>query len=250
MDGRAQTAYNVKWQDLWMEIMAGGPAVREAKRDKRKLTDADYAEIGLWVDEQFKKYNVSVVLMPSSTFHRPVVKAIERHSDWRLVFLNNTHKLFVDITTTQGKQLRDGIFSGKTIYTDDFHKNLIMAHSLLRSQAPPAEREKGLDFAVAAFELNPSAAPMQEILSAAKFAEFKPRVNDFCRTWFDNFTQNKDIWAGQSGYHHRIMAALNASSYLQGLAKKQEDREQAEFYAARIKQYKNERKLIIKDKRW
>ncbi|MHC4621326.1 MAG: hypothetical protein ACYTEQ_26585, partial [Planctomycetota bacterium] len=250
MDGRAQTAYDLQWQDRWMEIMAGGPAAREAKCDKPELTEADYTEIGRWVDEQFKKYNVSVVLMPSSTFHRPVVKAIERHSDWRLVFLNNKQKLFVDITTTQGKELHDGIFSGKTIYPDDFHRNLIMAHILLRPQAGPVEREQGFDSAVKAFELNPSPAPMRQILSAAKFAELKPRVNDFCRAWFDDFTQSKDMWAGQDGYHHRIVAALNASTYLRGLARKQQDREQAEFYAARIKQYKNERRLITKDKRW
>ncbi|MHC4500665.1 MAG: hypothetical protein ACYS21_16325, partial [Planctomycetota bacterium] len=195
MDGRAQTAYDLQWQDRCMEIMAGGPAAREAKRDKRKLTDADYTEIGRWVDEQLKKYDVSVVLMPSYKSRTAFVKSLERHSDWQLVFFNDKHKLFVDITTTQGKELRDGIFSGKTLYCDDFHKSLIMAHSLLRSQAPPTEREKGLDFAVAAFELNPSGAPMQEILSAAKFAELKPRVNDFCRTWFDDFTQNKDVWA-------------------------------------------------------
>jgi hypothetical protein len=250
MDGRAQTAYDLRYQDLWMEIIAGGPAAQKARQDKRKLTNADYAEIGGWLDRQFKKYNVSVVLMPSSTFHRPVVKALERHSDWRLVFLNNRQKLFVDITTTQGKELRDGIFSGKTLYPNDFSKNLVLAHYMLQPDKPEAQKKQGLDFAVKAFHANPSWAPMQQIVSAAKFAELKPRVNDFCRTWFDDFTQNKDVWAGQDGYHHRIVAALNASSHLQRLAKKRGDGEQAEFYAARMKQYKNERKLIIKDKRW
>ncbi|MHC4194070.1 MAG: hypothetical protein ACYSP9_07850, partial [Planctomycetota bacterium] len=76
MDGRAQTAYDLKWQDRWMEIIAaGGPTACQAKENKRKSTKTDYDQIGLWLNEQFAEYNVSVVLMPASRFRTPFVKA-------------------------------------------------------------------------------------------------------------------------------------------------------------------------------
>ncbi|MHC4155494.1 MAG: hypothetical protein ACYST6_11320, partial [Planctomycetota bacterium] len=76
MDGRAQTAYDLKWQDRWMEIIAAeGPTACQAKENKRKLTKTDYDQIGLWLNEQFAEYNVSVVLMPASRFRTPFVKA-------------------------------------------------------------------------------------------------------------------------------------------------------------------------------
>jgi hypothetical protein len=84
-----------------MEIIAAeGPTACQAKENKRKLTKTDYDQIGLWLNEQFAEYNVSVVLMPASRFRTPFVKALERSTNWRLVFLNNNQKPKHSIPTT------------------------------------------------------------------------------------------------------------------------------------------------------
>ena len=69
MDGRAQAAYDRRYFDLWTEIMSGGQNITglilyQAALQKKNLTGDDYVKIGKWMDEQLKKRNVWVVLMP------------------------------------------------------------------------------------------------------------------------------------------------------------------------------------------
>lgn len=250
MDGRAQTAYELKFQDLWMEIISGGPIARTAKTEKRRLTDVDYIKIGRWVSEELRKYNVNVVLMPSSKSRTPFVKGLEHNSDWRLVFFDNKHKLFIDITTADGKELLDGLFNGKTFYPDVYSKNLTLAHNMLSFAEAEATKEQGLHFAIKAFELNPSHAPMQEVVSAARFSKLKPIVDKFCKNYFDQFVENKQHYIKEHGYHNRIIAASIAYNYLQKVAKKQKNAEDAKFYAAKNQEYRSEQKRILESKRW
>jgi len=227
--------------------MFGGPTVQIARIRKQKL---DYPEIGEWIDKQLKKHNVWVVLMPSAQFGKPFVRGLEHNSSWSLVFLNNKQKLFIDITTPQGRELFAGISNGKTLYPDDFSRNLIIAHYLLLPGKGKATHKLGLDFAIKAFKLNPSQAPMQKIMFAARFAELKPHVNAFCKDYFDNFTKNKNLYAKQNSYSHRIVAALVVSDYLQRVAKKQKNAKLVEYYATEKQEYENERKRVLKRKRW
>jgi hypothetical protein len=250
MDGRAQTAYETKFQDIWMEIIAGGPIAKSARKEERKLTNEDYVKIGRWVNEKFKKYDVWVVLMPSSKCHIPFVKGIENNPNWRLVYFDNKHKLFIDVTTPQGKELSEGIMDGKTLYPDEFSKNLIIAHSAFLFGEGEVAKEQGLNAAVKAFELNPSHVSMQNILFATKFEELRPRINDFCKDYFKDFTKNKSLYAEQDGYFNRLLATLFASNYLEKIAKRQGRAEAAKFYATESQEYKTEQKKITKNKRW
>ena len=88
MDGRAQAAYNRPAFDLWTSIMSGGPTVARARARGRRLNSNDYREIGLWIDQRLKTHDVWVVMMPAGQFDRPLVRGLEHHPDWRLVFLN------------------------------------------------------------------------------------------------------------------------------------------------------------------
>ena len=268
MDGRAQAAYDRTTFEAWTTIMAGGQyvtgqIVARAAARRQNITSADYVEIGKWMDEQLRDRNVWVVLMPQSRYSIPprgeyyqktsyhALQGIERNPNWRLVFFNNKQKLFVDIRTAQGRGLYDGIFNGKTIYPDDFHKNLIYAHSWLFYRRGINEKKKGFDFAVKAFNLNPSPTPMQEImLVAPSFAEIKPDVNKFCEDYVKEFIENGADWAEQDGYRDRVEAARLASFYLANVARTQRNTKLENFYNAQVTKCLNELLRVAQVKRW
>jgi len=267
MDGRAQAAYDRKAFDAWTHIMGGGlvtgQIVARARARGQSLTGADYVKIGQWMDERLRERNVWVVLMPQSTYSTPprheyylktsyhAIQGIERNPNWPLVFFNNKQKLFVDIRTPQGRALYDGIFNGKTVYPDDYHKNLIRAHSWLYYRRGIAEKKKGFDFAVKAFNLNESPAPMREIiLVASGFAEIKPDVKKFCEDYVEKFTENEADWVEQDGYRNRVGAARLACFYLESVARTQKDTKLANSYAAQQKKCVGELLRVAQVKRW
>ncbi|MHC4575087.1 MAG: hypothetical protein ACYS76_13310, partial [Planctomycetota bacterium] len=255
MDGRAQAAYMIEAYDLWSDIMGGGRVagqlIQSAKTRKRKLTPAEYEKIGTWVDEQLKKHDVWAILMPTGQFDTPFVRGLEQNRNWRLVFLNNKQKLLVDITDPQGRELFEGIPTGKTLYPDEFSKDLIIAHNLLLYGRDETAHRQGLDFAMKAFNLNPSHAPMQKIMYAARYyAELRPIVTRFCQDYLDRFAKEKGQWEKQDGYHHRIVAALNAASYLRQLAASRKDTARVQLYKAKIDEYTSEQRRIVGTKRW
>ncbi|UCC22954.1 MAG: hypothetical protein JSW23_02480 [Planctomycetota bacterium] len=250
MDGRAQAAYEPEVYQDWSNIMAGGPAVQIARIRRQKV---DYAKVGRWVGDELKKRDVWAALMPLSdpkVYNGPFMKGIERNGDWQLAFVNNKQKLFVDRTTPQGKELLEGIFNGKTRYPDDFSRNLIIAHNMLFFGVGEDAKQRGLDFAIKAFEANPSQAPMREIIFASKFAELRPRINAFCKNYFDDFAKNKDLYAKQDGYLHRIWAVLIATDYLQKVARVEKNTELVQFYETRKQQYNKEQEPLRRAKRW
>ncbi|MBA7484740.1 hypothetical protein ES707_20270 [subsurface metagenome] len=267
MDGRAQAAYDRDAFDAWTTIMAGGEVaariVKRAKAREESLTRADYVDIGQWMDEQLRGRNVCVVLMPHAEYRTPppekyyrkapyhAIQGLERNPNWRLVFFNNKQKLFVDIRTPQGKALYDGIFNGKTLYADDYHRNFIRAHSRLHYRRGIAEKKKGFDFAVKAFNLNPSPAPMREImLVASRFAGIKPDVNKFCENYVREFTENEADWTEQDGYRNRVEAARLACIYLGGVARTEGNTKLANFYAAQQKKCNGELRRVAQNKTW
>jgi len=250
MDGRAQAAYEPEFFRLWNDIMSGGPTVHSSRLEKMKLKNSDYTEVGEWVDEQLKKHDVWVVLMPAGQWNTPFTRGLERNPNWRLVFFNNKQKLFVDVRTSRGKELLEGMFNDKTMYPDDFSRNLVKAHNMLLFVEGKDAKKKGLDFAVKAFELNPSQAPMIEILMASRFAELIPHIDKFCQDYLDDFTKNQVRYARQDGYYNKISAAVMAFDYLQRAAKRQKNQRKAILYAAHINNLNSERKQVLKGKRW
>jgi hypothetical protein len=267
MDGRAQAAYDRDAFDVWTTIMSGGlitgqiSARAEARR--QSISSDDYAEIGQWMDEQLKDYNVWVVLMPQGQYRTPppheyyrkmsyhAIQGIERNPNWPLVFFNNKQKLYVDVRTPRGKELFDGIFNGKTLYPDDFHENLIRARSWLFYRRGIAEKKKGFDFAVKAFKLNPSPAPMREImLVASRFAGIKSEVNKFCENYVREFTENEADWTELDGYRDRVEAARLACFYLGDVARTEGNTKLANFYAAQENKCLRELFRVAQSKRW
>ncbi len=267
MDGRAQAAYNREAFEEWSTIMAGGmitgQIVARAEAYRQSVSNDDYVKIGQWMDEQLRSYNVWVVLMPESEYRTPpphlyyrkmlyhAIQGIERNPNWPLVFFNNKQKLYVDVRTPRGKELFDGIFNGKTIYPDDFHRNLIYGRSSLFYRRGIDEKKKGFDFAVKAFDLNPSPAPMQEVMFvASRFAQIQPDVNKFCENYVCEFTENEADWAELDGYRDRVEAARLACFYLGEVARTEGNTKLANFYAAQEKKCLLELLRVAQSKRW
>jgi hypothetical protein len=260
MDGRAQAAYNREAFDLWSIIMSGGrltmQKVASATARRQNISADDYAEIGRWMDSTLKQHNVWVVLMPAAVYNDPEqkhpyhsIKGLEYNRNWPLVFFNNEQKLFIDYNTPQGKQLFDGIRTGETLYPDEFHRNLIIAHHLFLYGEGPNSKKQGLDFAIRAFNLNPSAAPMMDIIFlAGRFTELRPQIDEFCKDYFDDFAKNKDAYAKQDGYRLKVQAAHLAGIHLEKVAREQGDTRLANFYDSKTNEYASERDKMFK--RW
>lgn len=250
IDGRAQAAYEAEVFTDWWDILWAEPVVRDAEAEGDKLSAADYAKIGRWTDKQLRERNIWVALIPLANFDEPFVKTLGGDPNWVLVFFDNKQRLFVDKRTDRGRELIEGIFNGKTIYPDDFSGNLIKAyHRFLYGQGEAA-RQQGLDFAVKAFDLNPSEAALNMIMSALRFSELGDRINNFCRSYLDDFVKNKGLYAEQNGYFHRIASAYRVSLYLQKIAERQKDVKLVEYYDAQMKQYDDERIKISKNSNW
>ncbi len=266
MDGRAQAAYNRETFDLWSYIMSGGlpgsegfQIVQRASMKARmtgqelkdELTSADYVKIGPSIDQALRERNVWVALMPAAEFDSVFVRGLEHTLNWVIVFLDNKQKILVNYATAQGKELFDGIESGKTLYPDEFSRSLTLAHNLLVYAKDVAQRRRGLDLAIQAFNLNPSPTPMLEIMvNAARFTELVPQVNSFCKSYFDSFTKDEGVYARQDGYRLRLDAARLACVHLERVARAQGDAKLAESYAARIREYETERGKISDEQRW
>ena len=250
MDGRAQAAYEPDVYLTWSNIMAGGPIVKNALARGHSLTAKDYIEISRWIDQELKKRNVWVALMPSGQFTSPFVRGLEVNRDWNSVFYEDKQKLFVDMNSPQGSRLFQGILTGKTVFPDKFYDNLMKGRILLLAGKDAAARQKGLALLIEAVELNPSQSPMKEIIEAAKFPELEPLVNDFCKKYADDFIKNKNLYAGQDGFLLKLWSALITVDYLRGLAEKQKNPELAKFYIEKRTEYFKEQKPLVDEKRW
>jgi hypothetical protein len=189
--------------------------------------------------------------MPVTPNTNLFIKALEHNPDWPIVFLNGKQKLFVDIKSTQGKKLFEDVASGKAVYPGDYSRDLTAAHSILLFGEGEAVYRKGLEAAIEAFKLSPSATPMLEIIFAGqKSAELSPFVYNFIRSYLDDFTKNKSTYAKQNGYSHSLLAARVASEYLQKIAVRQKDAELAQSYGTRVGEYNDELKQLHKEQVW
>jgi len=242
MDGRAQAAYNRDAFDRWSYVMSGGyitaQILARARARGQSVTTTDYVEIGQWMGEQLRERDVWIVLMPAVVFNDPerknayhAVRGLEHNPDWPLVFFNKKQKLWVDIKTPQGRELFEGIFTGKTLYPDDYHANLNRGRNLLLYSRELADKKTGLRLAIAAFNSNPSPTPILEILLVARrSAELKGDVDQFCEDYVRRFTEKKAAWAKQDGYRLRVEAARLACIHLKNVAQGQGNTELVSFY--------------------
>ncbi len=234
MDGRAQAAYNYDAYLLWSEIMSGGPVVQKARIRNQNLTEGDYAQMGEWLDGRLKQFKVWVVLMPSNQFDTPFVRGLERSPSWRLVYIDDKQKLFVDISTPRGLELFKGIDDGNTIYPEKYYRDIMIAHNALIFNSTPERLVAGLQCALSSFAENPTRTPMQLIQIYYKdYPQSRPQIDAFWQKMLDDFNANKQRYLSSDGYYYRVISALMAIGQLQQTANKETlesyEREKAEL---------------------
>jgi hypothetical protein len=227
MDGRAQAAYNYDAYILWSEIIFGGPVVQKARMRNQNLTVDDYVQMGEWIDSRLKQFKVWVVLMPRNQFDQPFVKGLEHNSSWRLVYLDDEQKLYVDISMPRGLEMFKGIEDGSTIYPEKRYRNIIIAHNALAFGGTAEQLAKGLQCALSAYEENPTRTPMLLIqMYYEHYPQLRPQVDAFWQKVLDDFHANKQKYLSSDGYYYRAASAMMAMGQLQGAANK----ETIEFY--------------------
>ena len=247
IDGRAQAAYQPASYNLWLQIMSAGPIVQNLRARGKALTSADYVKVGQWLSEQLRKQNVWIALMPASEFETAFVDGLEHNPEWSIVFLSDRDKMFIDNTTPQGQKLLDDVFNEKAIYPNEYYKDIMTAHNMLLFGKGDNTKAIGLDSAMRAFESIPSQIALQKIIYASQFSELRPKVTEFCKIYFDDFSEHKKEYVKKDGYHLKIVAALITGEYLQRMATQQTDRE---LYANSLEQYRRERERMLETKRW
>ena len=249
MDGRAQAAYNVPAFDRWTDIMSGGPPVRRAMTTTGKLTANDYVQTGNWIDEQLDKHKVWAVLMPNNQFDKPFSYGLEYTKDWRIAFLSDKEKLYIDIGTAKGAQLYQALLAGKAAFPDEYYANLTLGHNLL-VLADPTQKQRGLELVIRAFHGNPTPAAVFELLMAAQLPDLQPRVDQVCQEYVDTFEKNRKAWVQEHGYNLRLEAARFALIRLERAAKDNGDSQLAQMYRKLMESYQLERDIIAVRKRW
>ena len=245
MDGRAQAAYDHKIFQLWNYIRKGGPVFTNATLAKRKLTTADYIEIGKWGDSKMKEHDVWLVMMPAGEINIPFINGLVRspNSNWRTAYLDKSQQIFVDIETTKGETLMNGLYS-TVKFPNEFAKSLTIAHNLLRGTDQKVS-EAGFNYAKKAFELKPCRAAVIEIAYAARHPHLRKTATAYMQNWFNDFTENKDTYSTQGGYADKLMAATVAADFLSYY-----DRAKADYYKNIREQFVNEQKYLSARSKW
>ncbi|MFH1616763.1 MAG: hypothetical protein ABIG61_16985 [Planctomycetota bacterium] len=256
MDGRAQAAYNTDAYNRWQAIMMGGPESYKVRRlAGRKPTAKEFEKIGEWISEELRKNNVWVTLMPAAQFSSDFVMGLEHNPDWRIVFMNNGQKLFVDVKTEQGEKLYKGLFDGTTVNSDDFSRLLTLSHNLLRI-GDRRILEGAFAAAAQAFQLDPSRMPIAEIFLAGNLG-MQQEADRFCESFVQDFINKKNEYEKRNGYARRLRAAVITSERLTksyadkaGKADDPESEGRKRFYASRMNEFVRELMPVSAGQRW
>jgi len=167
---------------------------------------------------------------------------------------NQKQQIEKEIETTKAKlQNENSVIKAREKAAAQFRDQLADISGQLKAvrDCLLAAQRQGLDLAIEAFYLNPSPAPMLEIiLVAARFVELRPEVNKFCEDYIDKFAENQNTWAKQDGYRHRVEAARLAAFHLENDARTQKNTRLAEFYADARRRCASERSRIGLERRW
>jgi hypothetical protein len=170
--------------------------------------------------------------------------------DWRLVYTDDKQKLFVDAKSPKGSALFQGMFTGETVYPNEYLADLALGHNLLLF-ADVAQRKKGLDHLAKALNDYPSPAPMVDMLViGSQAAELRPKIDEICQQYAKDFEENKAVYARQDGYNFRLHVARMAMARLEQVAKAMNNSESAQTLHTRIVQYKTELDELARRKKW
>jgi hypothetical protein len=250
MDGRAQAAYDRKSFDQWSFVWGGGKYGATAQMRNRKLSQQGLTKMGQEIQDILKQDDVWVVLVPALQFRSAVIEGLEANPNWMVAFINNKQKLLVDYSSDKGRRLIQGIPSGRTLFPDAFSTHLNMGHFLLQYDPRPEAKQEGLEHVIKAVELNPSPMPMNILMRASQYPEFRDQITSFCRTFTKEFEEKEAEILKQDGARWRYATAAIACNYLKEIAKRNNDIEEEKHYALKHREYMLRRDSVSEGKRW
>jgi hypothetical protein len=250
MDGRAQAAYDVPTFDRYLDILSAGPTISALRMAGRTPSAKDYAQAGGWISEQLRKHDVWVVLVPDITFDTPFTYGLEYSENWRIVYTDDKQKLFVDVLSPKGAALFQGMFTGRTVYPNEYLADLAIGHNLL-VRPDSEQRRKGLELLAKALDDYPSPAPMKDLLFIGlHFPELQPRIDEICQQYVKDFEENKAVYARQDGYNFRLHVAWLALARLEQVARATNNAPSAQAFRDRIERCKAELDWSAQRKKW
>ena len=249
MDGRAQAAYDHDKFQLWNYIRRGGHIADSVRLARRNPTSDDYVKIGKWLDNQMKKEDVWVIMMPTSQVVDPrnntFALSLQKNDNWQVAYMDNYQYIFVNINTTKGNKLMSNVLSQRARFPNELSKNLTLARNFLRAQ-DAQQSMFGLNYAVKALQIDPSQTSMMELMYAARRKNLKKAATAHTKEYFDKFIDNKDTWSKQGGYEKRLVAATVAARYLATQGRP----ELRKRYSKLADEYTKERSRISQMARW
>ena len=252
MDGRAQAAYDHATYITWTQIKGGGPTVRRAALSGRELTNTDYKEIGKWITEQLKPYDVWVVLMPDTqvcdTRYNTFVRGLESTGHWHTVYVDDSQYLYVDTNTDKGRALIDKVIREQAVFPDEFSRYLSTGRTWLYLN----DREmslRGFEYLKKAFEIDPCDSAMRMLISSLSLEHVKPRAYPYIENYLKEFIANKDSYSKEAGYFKQLMAGRMAARYLSSWYKRT-DPAKARLYSSLVNDYIAEHKITYEKTKW
>ena len=251
MDGRAQAAYNPDTFELWQKIKFGGPVFENAAKKhgsiakaQKNLKKEEREKIGKWIDKQLKNHQVWIVLMPTTEMNSAFIQGLQKTPNWTTAYMDDDQHLFINTATEKGKLLQQKILNETAAFPTDYSKYVTTAQNLLRSQNPK-DLVKAYDYAVKAFNMNPSQTSMLVLAGAASI---NAAAYDVIKQFLDDFISNIDQSSKKGGYAIKLTAAVRVANILTRRYQKA-DPKLADSYLQFYNKYKNEpRRLSIASK--
>ena len=221
MDGRAQAAYEHDIFRLWQNIHAGGPIARQAMMKGKKITPERMKEVGAWIDEQLRKYDVWVALMPKSQENSTFMRALIQKANWKTAYLDNTQHLLVNIETHQGKQLIDKILSDEAVFPDVYSKSITTSTAILENNYRQRTNDLYTMSKVAFEERQDQSTTLLIIEIVKRIPGLRMKNAADLQAYVDDFIQHKDDYQKQDGYSLRLSSAELSARFLSQLLPEQ-----------------------------
>jgi len=249
MDGRAQAAYNVDAYYLWSQIIEGGPLAEQLRLSRRRPTLAQFRQISDWVDQQLKKHQVWVVLMPVGQLGNMLCTVLESRPNWRAGYISSSQKMYIDISTEPGRRLFQAVMQDRAVFANEAWRLLTKGSNLLRHRQQQA-RQQGLELAIRSFELCPSGLAMREILRADRYPALRERLQQFCKKWLADFETNLQRYRLQDAYIEKCRAAMGAANYLKAYYARKKQMDMAGTYQQLFDELRKDYERVSRRARW
>jgi hypothetical protein len=173
---------------------------------------------------------------------------IPSHPDWRLAYTDDNQQMYIDVSTEKGKKLITDILAEKAKFPSEYAKNLTLAQIRLAT-GNPATAMKGYENARKAMDLQKSRYSAAQMTMAARYPQLRKKAREYMEKDLNDFIDNKDEYADESGYGKRLLAAVVLAQNLSAV-KKTTDPALAKKYQKLVSDYSKERNILSAEGKW